>query len=105
MRFSAGRVPACPPRLAGGRGKGMRTLLTALLAVCLSLPLLADQKKALFESTKAKALGGDAKAQLNLGLAYANGRGVLKDDSEAAKWIRKAAEQGNAEAIYANGDN
>jgi hypothetical protein len=27
---------------------------------------------------------------------YENGRGVAKNDAEAAKWYRKAAEQGNA---------
>jgi hypothetical protein len=29
---------------------------------------------------------------------YANGQGVTKDDAEAVKWYRKAAEQGHAEA-------
>jgi TPR repeat protein len=53
---------------------------------------------------------GDAEAQFNLGVRYANGDGVTKDQSEAVMWYRKAAEQGNAEAqfnlgvCYANGD-
>ena len=40
---------------------------------------------------------------------YANGRGVLKDDTEAVKWFHKAAEQGFVESqltmgfMYANG--
>ena len=52
---------------------------------------------------------GQAKAQFNVGLRYANGRGVSKDVVEAAKWYRKAAEQGHAKAqfnlgaMYANG--
>ena len=29
---------------------------------------------------------------------YENGEGVKQDDREAAKWYRKAAEQGNADA-------
>jgi len=29
---------------------------------------------------------GDAEAQLNLGLMYAEGRGVAQDDAEAVKW-------------------
>ena len=33
-------------------------------------------------------------AQSNLGLMYAQGRGVAQNDAEAAKWSRKAAEQG-----------
>ena len=53
---------------------------------------------------------GNAAAQLNLGDMYANGRGVLKDDAEAARWYRLAAEQGvaaaqfNLGAIYATGE-
>jgi TPR repeat protein len=52
---------------------------------------------------------GDAKAQFNLALMYANGRGVSRDYVTALSWYRKAAEQGNAEAqfnlglMYANG--
>src|SRR5260370_499415 len=40
----------------------------------------------------------DAKAELNLANAYANGQGVAKDDAEAVKWYRKAAEQDFAQA-------
>ena len=52
---------------------------------------------------------GEALAQFNLGLMYANGRGVLKDEAEAVRWFRLAAEQGealaqsNLGAMYANG--
>ena len=49
---------------------------------------------------KAKAEGGDAQAQADLGVMYANGRGVPKDYTEARKWYRKAADQGHAEAQY-----
>ncbi|MSR43556.1 MAG: hypothetical protein EXS19_05920, partial [Pedosphaera sp.] len=37
---------------------------------------------------------GDASAQYNLGVMYANGLGVPKDEVEAVKWYRKAADQG-----------
>ena len=40
----------------------------------------------------------DARAQYNLGVKYANGRGVRQDDEEAVKWYRLAAEQGHARA-------
>jgi hypothetical protein len=33
-----------------------------------------------------------------LGLAYAHGDGVAKDEAEGVRWYRKAAEQGYAEA-------
>ena len=53
---------------------------------------------------------GDADAQFNLGVMYANGKGVLKDDKQAVKWYQKAADQGYAPAqynlglMYANGE-
>ena len=37
-------------------------------------------------------------AQFNLGVMYENGRGVAKDEVEAVKWYRKAADQGYASA-------
>ncbi len=52
---------------------------------------------------------GNANAQLNLGVMYENGQGVLQEYREAAKWYRLAAEQGNVPAqanlgvIYRNG--
>jgi TPR repeat protein len=41
---------------------------------------------------------GVAKAQYNLGLIYNRGKEVLKDDKEAVRWYRLAAEQGFPEA-------
>ncbi len=52
---------------------------------------------------------GLAEAQLNLGVMYNNGLGVLQDYAEAVKWWRLAAEQGDADAqlnlgvVYAMG--
>jgi hypothetical protein len=43
---------------------------------------------------------GYAKAQYNLGAAYAQGQGVPKNLQEAVKWYRKAADQGYARAQY-----
>jgi TPR repeat protein len=45
-----------------------------------------------------RAKQGDAAAQVSLGRAHANGRGVPKDEAEAVKWYRKAADQGNSYA-------
>ena len=47
---------------------------------------------------KKRAEAGDAKAQYELGRRYFNGRGVKKDHAEAARWIRKSTEHGNARA-------
>lgn len=41
------------------------------------------------------AENGDAKAQFNLGLLYAYGRGVAMNNGEAVKWYRKASDQGD----------
>jgi TPR repeat protein len=42
----------------------------------------------------------DGRAQFYLGLMYRNGRGVPKDDAEAAKWYLKAAQNGRLIAEY-----
>ena len=52
---------------------------------------------------------GHAVAQYSLGLLYANGQGVPKDDAQARQWYEKAAAQGSRYVqgwlglIYANG--
>ena len=60
---------------------------------------MAKAKKE-FEDLKSKAEQGDAKAQLNIGMMYANSYGVAQDKTEAVKWFRKSADQGFAEAQY-----
>jgi uncharacterized protein len=45
-----------------------------------------------------QAQSGDANAQLELGRAYEDGKGVPQDDGLAVEWFRKAAEQGSASA-------
>jgi hypothetical protein len=49
------------------------------------------------------AVRGDAAAQLQLGMRYATGDGVIQNDKEAAKWFALAAKQGLAEAQYQYG--
>ncbi len=46
---------------------------------------------------------GDPVAQNALAGLYYSGDGVPQDDAEAARWYRRAAEQGHAEAQYALG--
>ena len=50
------------------------------------------------EDVRPCAEQGDAMAQYNLGVMYANGEGVPEDDVEAVRWYRLAAEQGDADA-------
>ena len=47
---------------------------------------------------------GDAAAQYDLGLMYADHRGVAQDYSQAMAWYRRAADQGYAKAQDAIGD-
>ena len=58
-----------------------------------------DYATALREWTPLANLG-NAVAQNNLGLMYANGKGVIQDYKTAVKWYRLAAEQGNADAQF-----
>ena len=44
-----------------------------------------------------RAEGGDAEAQLDLGLMYEYGDGVTQDYGQALNWYRKAADQGAAD--------
>jgi hypothetical protein len=44
------------------------------------------------------AAQGDVDAEYGIGLLYANGWGVPSDIGEAAQWMQKSAEAGNAEA-------
>jgi TPR repeat protein len=50
-----------------------------------------------------RAAQGDAEAQLQLGMHFAEGDGVIKNEKEAAKWFALAAKQGLAEAEYQYG--
>ncbi len=52
-----------------------------------------------------RAEQGYAVAQAILGSMYYLGNGVTKDDEEAFKWYRKAADQGCSESIMIGGDS
>ena len=43
---------------------------------------------------------GDAPAQVNLGVMYSQGHGVVQDDKEAARWYKLAADQGYSPAQW-----
>ena len=74
------------------------------LIVSAVFQLAAQQSEAdrrVLADIRAKAEKGDAQSQYELGLAFHNGSlGVAKDETEAAKWYRKAAEQNFANAQY-----
>jgi uncharacterized protein len=88
----------------------LRFIVALVLSIiCLAAPAWADFKageKAHHHGDYATALReweplakhGQAVAQYNLGLLYANGQGVPKDDAQARQWYEKAALQGHADA-------
>ncbi len=49
---------------------------------------------------KAVAEEGDGVAEYWVGIMYAKGQGVARDDAEAVKWYRRAADQDYAAAQY-----
>jgi len=53
-------------------------------------------RKAVDLNIEGMGQAGNQYAQFNLGLMYANGRGVSKDEIVAAYWFHRAAEQGHA---------
>jgi hypothetical protein len=77
-----------------------RAALIASLAVLLvnaGVSQQASQPESL-SSLRQRAERGDAKAQLELGMAYEDGRGVERDEAEAIRWYKRSAELGNSEA-------
>ena len=75
----------------------LTTLAVSLLALTLIAPWALGQDPT---ETRRLAEQGDADAQFNLGVMYANGEGVPQDDAEAVRWYRLSADQGNAFAQY-----
>src|SRR5438093_7332738 len=78
------------------------TVLFLLSAAVFRLPAQQNEadRKVLAE-IRAGADKGDAKAQYELGRAFFSGTLVVaKDEAEAVKWYRKAAEQNVADAQY-----
>lgn len=79
--------------------------------VCLAAPAWADFQAGLdarergdyataLKEFRPLAEQGDADAQVELGLLYHNGHGVVEDQKQALTWYLRAAEQGNAFAQW-----
>ena len=56
-----------------------------------------------YKQVAVRAAQGDADAELLMGLRYADGGGVVKNEKEAARWFERAARRGQAEAQYRYG--
>ena len=55
------------------------------------------------EDLRNRAEAGDAEAQNNIGWMYFFGRGVARDDTEAVRSFRLAADQGHTLAQHSGG--
>ncbi|OYV32154.1 MAG: hypothetical protein B7Z80_27825 [Rhodospirillales bacterium 20-64-7] len=60
--------------------------------------LAADQPARAFQLLGIAAQAGLAEAQRELGQSYLRGEGVLRNNAEAARWFKRAAEQGELAA-------
>src|SRR4029079_10372377 len=49
---------------------------------------------------RAAALGGDAAAQYEVGIRFADGRGVAQNGEEAVRWLDRSAKAGFAPALF-----
>jgi TPR repeat protein len=84
------------------------TFFSAAVLVAATAVVGTAQQQSI-EEWRARAEAGDAEAQVNLGLMYANGEGVPQDAPKAVRWFRLAADQGDESAqynlgfMYANG--
>ena len=56
--------------------------------------------RAAIDDVQRRARQGDMAASRHLGLQYACGAGVARDDVEGARWLRRAADAGSADAQY-----
>ncbi len=66
-------------------------------------PIAVPSAEAGYGQVATRAARGDPEAELLMGLRYADGNGVVKNDKEAARWFEKAARHGKAEAQYRYG--
>lgn len=88
VKPQAATAPApTPPRPAGGRPA------TNPIPVTQAPPAPVDIEKIQLDAQR-----GNPLAQAMLAQLYSEGNGVPQDKAEAAKWLRKAAEQGLADA-------
>ncbi|MGB7971655.1 MAG: tetratricopeptide repeat protein [Candidatus Deferrimicrobiaceae bacterium] len=86
-------------KVASAAGRGLRLACIVCLVIVLGISVFpAASSSADVSELVEKANKGDAEAQTALAERYQKGEGVPKNDAEAAKWYRKAAEQGVPDA-------
>jgi hypothetical protein len=85
--------PPAPPELK--RSIAYLDLLLALIVI-LAFSFLSVAQTESFVRLLDAAKHGDASAQNDLGIGYAEGQGVRRDQKKAVYWFRQSAAQGNA---------
>ena len=74
----------------------LAVFMTVIIVVCCAVPALSATKKKSRKQPQGKAQIEEAQAQVKRGIAYYE----QGNYSEAMKWWRKAAEQGDPDAQY-----
>ncbi|MBN2298214.1 MAG: sel1 repeat family protein [Deltaproteobacteria bacterium] len=85
----------------------MELTIVLMIFICIVALIWYLSKKAhgkddkiMVENIRRSALAGDVYAQFKLANIYFEGRGVNQDDTEAARWFMKAAEQDHVESQF-----
>lgn len=81
--------------MPGIQGRLFRVILPAAAMLAMMACSSPSSEK---DNVFRRAEKGDANAQFVLGLKYDTGKGMPQDYAEAAKWYRKAKDQGVAGA-------
>ena len=99
-------VDAAPPTPAAPRGgvrdeRSTNQSASNKTTASAKAPVPADANASdRLNTMRSLAKQGKADAQIDLGIAYAKGEGVPRDDAAARQWFERAATQGAAKAQY-----
>jgi TPR repeat protein len=75
-----------------------KTVEATSTVTALTVKKLTPEEK--FSELQKEAGAGDAEAQIQIGIMYAEGNGIPKDATKAIEWLQKAAMQGHARGQY-----
>lgn len=85
------------------RIRGAATRAVSVLALTLIAPCVLGQTPDFVTAFQGPTEQVGAELQYDLAVRFLWGRGVIRDDAEALRWFRRAADQGHAEAQYTLG--
>jgi TPR repeat protein len=75
-------------------------VVSAIMVSLTPFQARASAAQAIDPQLLARAKAGDIDSQMRLASFYAKGEGIPQDFAEAAKWLRRAADQGNGRAAF-----